>query len=60
MKQFKETPSFLTMLKDGYDGIAQATVRELCAAHIGRHTQVRFSKAQSFLRTRRMLPYVFV
>lgn len=60
MKQFKETPSFLTMLKDGYDGIAQATVRELCAAHIGRHTQVRFSKAQSFLRFRRMLPYVFV
>lgn len=60
MKQFKETPSFLTMLKDGYDGIAQATVRELCAAHIGRHTQVRFSKAQSFLRFRRMLPYAFV
>ena len=45
MKQFKETPSFLAMLKDGNDGIAQATVRELCAAHIGRHTQERFSKA---------------
>lgn len=45
MKQFKKTPSFLTKLKGGKDGIAQATVRELCAAHIGRHTQERFSKA---------------
>lgn len=59
MKQFKETPSFLTRLKEGDDGIAQATVRELCAAHIGRHTQVRFSKAQLFLRSRLTLPYVF-
>ena len=59
MNQFKTTPSFLAMLKDGIDGIAQATVRELCAAHIGRHTQVRFSKAQSFLRSRLTLPYVF-
>ena len=45
MKQFKFTPSFMAMLKDGIDGIAQATVRELCAAHIGRKTQERFSKA---------------
>jgi len=32
------------MLKDGKDGIAQATVRELCAAHIGKRTQSRISK----------------
>lgn len=44
MNQFKFTPSFLAMLKDGIDGIAQASVRELCMAHVGRHTQSRFSK----------------
>ena len=44
MNQFKFTPSFLAMLKDGKDGIAQATVRELCAAHVGKHTQSRFGK----------------
>ena len=44
MKQFKETPSFLTRLKEGDDGIAQATVRDLCAAHVGRHTQSRIQK----------------
>ena len=44
MNQFKFTPSFLAMLKDGKDGIAQATVRELCAAHIGKRTQSRISK----------------
>jgi hypothetical protein len=32
------------MLKDGIDGIAQATVRDLCAAHVGRHTQSRIQK----------------
>ena len=31
-------------LKDGIDGIAQATVRDLCAAHVGRHTQSRIQK----------------
>jgi hypothetical protein len=44
MNQFKFTPSFLAMLKDGKDGIAQVSVRELCVAHVGRHTQSRFSK----------------
>ena len=44
MNQFKFTPSFLAMLKDGIDGIAQASVRELCMTHVGRHTQSRFSK----------------
>ena len=44
MKQFKETPSFLTRLKEGDDGIAQATVRELGAAHVGRHTQACIRK----------------
>jgi hypothetical protein len=44
MNQFKTTPSFLAMLKDGIDGIAQATVRDLCAAHVGRHTQSRIQK----------------
>jgi hypothetical protein len=42
MNQFKFAPSFLAMLKDGKDGIAQATVRELCAAHVGKHSQKRF------------------
>ena len=44
MKQFKFTPSFMAMLKTGIDGIAQATVRDLCAAHVGRHTQTRIRK----------------
>lgn len=44
MSQFKFTPSFLAMLKDGIDGIAQATVRDLCAAHVGKHTQSRIRK----------------
>ena len=44
MNQFKFTPSFLAMLKDGIDGIAQASVRELCEAHVGRHTQSRLGK----------------
>ena len=45
MKQFKNTPSFMAALNAGINDIAQATVRELCAAHIGRKTQERFSKA---------------
>ena len=44
MKQFRFTPSFLAALKEGIDGISQATVRDLCAAHVGKHTQSRFSK----------------
>lgn len=44
MKQFKFTPSFMAVLKEGIDGISQATVRDLCAAHVGKHTQSRFSK----------------
>ena len=44
MNQFKFTPSFLARLKDGIDGIAQATVRELCMAHVGRHSQSRFRR----------------
>ena len=46
MNQFKFTPSFLAMLKDGKDGIAQDYVRELCVAHVGRHTKSRFSKVK--------------
>ena len=44
MNQFKFTPSLIAMLNDGIDGIAQATVRDLCAAHVGKHTQSRFRK----------------
>ena len=44
MKQFRSTPLFMTVLKEGIDGISQATVRDLCAAHVGKHTQSRFSK----------------
>ena len=47
MSQFKFTPSFMAMLKDGIDGIAQATVRDLCAAHVGKHTQGRIRKVTS-------------
>ena len=47
MKQFKFTPSFMAMLKDGIDGIAQATVRDLCVAHVGKHTQGRIRKVTS-------------
>ena len=38
------TPSFLAMLNDMIGNDAQATVRNLCAAHIGRKTQDRISK----------------
>ena len=44
MNQFMFTRSFLAFLKDRIDGDAQATVRSLCVAHIGRKTQSRFSK----------------
>ena len=44
MDQFMFTQSFLAMLKDMIDMDAQATVRNLCVAHIGRKTQSRFSK----------------
>ena len=44
MSQFMFTPSFLALLKDMIDNDAQATVRNLCVAHIGRKTQSRFSK----------------
>jgi hypothetical protein len=44
MKQLMFTPSFLALLKDMIDTDAQATVRNLCAAHIGRKTQRHFSK----------------
>lgn len=44
MKQFKFTPSFLAVLKDGIGRIAHATVRELCAAHVGHRTQDRLKK----------------
>lgn len=54
MKQFRFTPSFMTALKEGIDGISQATVRDLCAAHVGKHTQSRFSKVMSSLCTKRM------
>ena len=47
MKQFKFTPSFMAMLKDGIDGIAQATVRDLCVAHVGKHTQGCIRKVTS-------------
>ena len=41
MSQFKFTPSFLALLKDQIEGSAQATVRDLCEAHVGRKTQRR-------------------
>lgn len=44
MSQFKFTPSFLAALCDGTDGLAQSTVRDLCAAHVGKHTQGRIEK----------------
>ena len=44
MDQFMFTQSFLAMLKDIIDMDAQATVRSLCVAHIGRKTQSHFSK----------------
>ena len=44
MKQFMKTPSFMALLKDMIDNDAQATVRNLCVAHIGRKTQRHFSK----------------
>ena len=36
MNQFKFTPSFLALLKDLIEGSAQATVRDLCEAHVRR------------------------
>ena len=44
MKQFKNTPSFMAALNAGINDIAQATVREHCAAHVGKHTQGRIRK----------------
>ena len=41
MTKFKFTPSFMAALNAGINDIAQATVRELCAAHVGKHTQAR-------------------
>ena len=44
MDQFMFTQSFLAFIKDMIDMDAQATVRNLCVAHIGRKAQSRFSK----------------
>ena len=44
MAQFKFTPSFMAALQFGINDIAQATVRELCAAHVGKQTQTRIRK----------------
>lgn len=44
MSHFMFTPSFLALLKDMIDKDAQATVRNLCVAHIGRKTQGRINK----------------
>ena len=44
MNQFNFTPSFLALLKDMIEGTAQATVRDLCGAHVGRKTQRRISQ----------------
>ena len=44
MSQFMFTPSFLALLKDMIDKDAQATVRNLCAAHFSRKSQRHFSK----------------
>ena len=41
MNQFKFAPSFLALIKDLIEGSAQATVRDLCVAHVGRKTQRR-------------------
>ena len=48
MDQFMFTQSFLAMLKDMIDMDAQATVRNLCVAHIGRKTQSRLVKRCNF------------
>ena len=44
MKKFMFTSSFLALLKDMIDNDAQATVRNLCVAHVGRKTQGRILK----------------
>ena len=48
MRQFKFTPFFLAILKDGICRIAQATVRDLCSAHVGRGTQRRIQKVKPY------------
>ena len=46
MNQFMFTPSMLALLKDMIDKDVQATVRNLCVAHIGRKTQGRIQKVR--------------
>jgi len=44
MEKFMFTPSFISLITGMIDNDAQATVRNLCAAHIGRKTQARIKK----------------
>lgn len=46
MKDLMKTSSFRALIKDMIGNDAQATVRNLEAAHVGRKTQDRFSKVK--------------
>ena len=49
MKEFMRTPSFRALIKDMIGNDAQATVRNLKRAHVGRNTQDRFCKLKMVL-----------
>ena len=44
MSKINSTPSFVALLNEGISGMVHATVRDLCAAHVGKHTQERIRK----------------
>ncbi len=47
MKKMMTTPSFRALIKGMIDNDAQATVRNLEEAHVGRKTQDRFFKVKT-------------
>ena len=47
MKKLMTTPSFRALIKGMIDNDAQATVRNLEEAHVGRKTQDRFFKVKT-------------
>ena len=47
MNEFMTTPSFRALIKGMIDNDAQATVRNLEEAHVGRKTQDRFFKVKT-------------
>lgn len=47
MTKMMTTPSFRALIKGMIDNDAQATVRNLEAAHVGRKTRDRFLKAKA-------------